>query len=162
VPAIALNHVSVVAPELEESLRFYEEVFSAERIATPNFGFPVQWLRVGAMQLHLFERPEPAPAYHHFALTVDDFEATYAKLEEREAFDREAFGHHLYELPGDCAQLYLRDPGGNLVEVDAPGASALSAPLRSQLRRLADVQPQSADNLAARLYLEPTRASPAR
>jgi catechol 2,3-dioxygenase-like lactoylglutathione lyase family enzyme len=153
-PAIALNHVSVVARELEESLRFYEEVFAVERIATPNFGFPVQWLRVGAMQLHLFERPEPAPTYHHFALTVDDFETTYAKAEERDAFDRSAFGHHLYELPGDCVQLYLRDPAGNLVEVDAPGASALPASLSSQLRRLVEVRPQSADNLAARLSLE--------
>jgi catechol 2,3-dioxygenase-like lactoylglutathione lyase family enzyme len=153
-PAIALNHVSVVARELEESLRFYEEVFAVERIATPNFGFPVQWLRVGAMQLHLFERPESAPTYHHFALTVDDFETTYAKAEERDAFDRSAFGHHLYELPGDCVQLYLRDPAGNLVEVDAPGASALPASLSSQLRRLVEVRPQSADNLAARLSLE--------
>jgi catechol 2,3-dioxygenase-like lactoylglutathione lyase family enzyme len=153
VPAIALNHVSVAARELEESVRFYEEVFTVERIATPNFGFPVQWLRVGAMQLHLFERPEPAPTFHHFALTVDDLEATYAKAEKRDAFDRTAFGHHLYELPGDCAQLYLRDPAGNLVEVNAPGASALPASLRSELRRLEDVRRQSPDNLAARLYL---------
>ena len=152
-PAIAVNHVSVVAHELEVSARFYEEVFAVERIATPNFGFPVRWLRVGAMQLHLFERPDPAPHYHHFALTVDDFEATYARASERDAFDRVAFGHHLYELPGDCVQLYLRDPAQNLVEVDAPGASALPAALRGQLRRLADVQPQNADNLAARLYL---------
>ena len=153
-PATGLNHVSVVARELDESVRFYEEVFAAERIATPNFGFPVLWLRVGKMQLHLFERPDPAPTHHHFALTVDDFEATYAKAEQRDAFDRAAFGHHLYELPGDCVQLYLRDPAGNLVEVDAPGAGALPASLSSQLRRLADLRPQSADNLAARLYLD--------
>jgi catechol 2,3-dioxygenase-like lactoylglutathione lyase family enzyme len=152
-PATAVNHVSVVAHELEVSLRFYEEMFSVERIATPNFGFPVQWLRLGAMQLHLFERPEPAPTYHHFALTVDDLEATYARAEDRGALDRTAFGHQLYELPGDCVQLYLRDPAGNLVEVDAAGASALREPLRSQLRRLEDVMPQSPDNLAARLYL---------
>jgi catechol 2,3-dioxygenase-like lactoylglutathione lyase family enzyme len=153
--ATALNHVSVVAHKLEQSVQFYEKVFGAERIATPNFGFPVQWLRVGAMQLHLFERPERAPTYHHFALTVDDFEATYAKAEAREALERTAFGHHLYELPGDCVQLYLRDPSGNLVEVDTSGASALPESLRAQLRRLSDVKPQSPDNLAARLYLNP-------
>ena len=153
-PAIGVNHVSVVARELEESLKFYEEVFAVERIATPNFGFPVQWLGVGAMQLHLFERPDPAPTHHHFAVTVDDFEATYVRAEERDAFDTAAFGHHLYELPGDCVQLYLRDPAGNLVEVDASGASALPPALSSQVRRLADVRPQTADNLAARLYLE--------
>jgi catechol 2,3-dioxygenase-like lactoylglutathione lyase family enzyme len=157
-PAIALNHVSVVAHDLERSQRFYEQLFAVEPIATPNFGFPVRWLRVGAMQLHLFERPDEAPTFHHFAVTVDDFEATYARAKALDAFDHVAFGHHLYELPGDCAQLYLRDPARNLVEVNAPGASALPASLRADLRRLADVQPQSAENLAARLYLDPPRS----
>jgi catechol 2,3-dioxygenase-like lactoylglutathione lyase family enzyme len=154
VPAVALNHVSVVAHELDVSLRFYEEMFAAEPVATPNFGFPVSWLRVGTMQVHLFERPDAAPTFHHFALTFDDFEATYAKADERDAFDRVAFGHHMYELPGDCVQLYVRDPARNLVEVNALGASALPASLREQLRRLADVHPQSGQNLAARLYLD--------
>ena len=153
-PAVGVNHVSVVAREIEESLRFYEEMFAVERIATPNFGYPVQWLRVGRTQLHLFERPEAALTYHHFGLTVDDFEATYRRAEARDAFDRDFSGHHFYELPGDCLQLYLRDPAGNLVEVDAPGASALPASLRSEMQRLADVCPQSPDNLSARLYLE--------
>jgi catechol 2,3-dioxygenase-like lactoylglutathione lyase family enzyme len=154
VPAIGVNHVSVVARELEESARFYEEMFEVERLPTPNFGYPVLWLRVGGAQLHLFERPGGPPAYHHFALTVDDFEATYRRAEARDAFDKDFSGHHFYELPGDCLQLYLRDPAGNLVEVDALRASALPASLRSHLQRLADVVPQSAENLAARLYLE--------
>jgi catechol 2,3-dioxygenase-like lactoylglutathione lyase family enzyme len=151
--ATAINHVSVAAPELGPSIRFYEELFGARRVATPEFGFPVQWLAIGGVQLHLFERPGPAPVHHHFALTVDDFEATYATARERGAFDSEAFGHHLYELPGDAAQLYLRDPGGNLVEVDAPGASGLAPGIRRELRRLADVHAQSAENLRARLAL---------
>jgi catechol 2,3-dioxygenase-like lactoylglutathione lyase family enzyme len=153
-PAIGVNHVSVVARELEVSARFYEELFEGERLPTPNFGYPVLWLGVGDAQLHLFERPEGPPTYHHFGLTVDDFEATYRRAEARDAFDRDFSGHHFWELPGDCLQLYLRDPAGNLVEVDALGASALPASLRSELQRLADVLPQSAQNLAARLYLE--------
>jgi catechol 2,3-dioxygenase-like lactoylglutathione lyase family enzyme len=156
-PAVALNHVSVVAHDLELSLRFYEEVFAAQPIATPNFGFPVRWLGLGSTQLHLFERPDAAPTFHHFAVTVDDFEATYAKADERNAFDRVAFGHHLYELPGDCVQLYVRDPARNLVEVDAPGASALPPALAGELKRLADIHPQSPENLAARLYLQGSR-----
>ena len=39
-----------------ESVGFYEEIFGMQRVPTPNFGFPVQWLRVGSLQLHLFER----------------------------------------------------------------------------------------------------------
>lgn len=149
----AINHVSVVAPELEASIGFYEELFDVERLPTPNFGFPVQWLRVGDLQLHLFERPDGAPTYHHFALSVDDLPGVYARARVLEVFDRRAFRHHLYELPGDIAQLYLRDPGGNLVEVDAPGASRLPADIRRDMHRLADEHPQDAENMRATLFL---------
>ena len=46
--------MSIAAADLEESTRFYEEVFGMERIPTPTFADPVQWLRVGDLQLHLF------------------------------------------------------------------------------------------------------------
>jgi hypothetical protein len=52
------------------------------------------------------------------------------------------------------AQLYLRDPGGNLVEVDAAGVSALPEEIRAERKRLADVNPQDDENLRARLYLD--------
>ncbi len=54
VRATGINHVSISAPDLEESTRFYEEIFGMERIPTPMFADPVQWLRVGDLQLHLF------------------------------------------------------------------------------------------------------------
>lgn len=151
--AVTLNHVSIVAHDLEESAGFYERLFGLERVATPNFGFPVQWLRVGGLQLHLFERPEAAPTYHHFAFSVDDFPALYERARDMGAFDGGAFRHHLFELPGDIAQLYLRDPGGNLLEIDAPGASRLPAGIREEMRRLADDHPQDDENLRATLFL---------
>ena len=151
---INLNHVSVVARDLGESQRFYEDLFAMEALPTPNFGFPVVWLRHGSSQLHLFERPDGPPVYHHFGLAVADFATTYARARELEAFDTTAFGHHLYELPGDIAQLYLRDPGGNLLEVDAPGFAALPDDVRADARVLADLQPQDATNLRATLFHE--------
>ena len=54
VRATGINHVSISATDLETSTRFYEEVFGMERIPTPIFETPVQWLRVGDLQLHLF------------------------------------------------------------------------------------------------------------
>ena len=149
----ALNHVSVVAGDLDRSIRFYEAVFRLQRLPTPNFGFPVQWLAIGDTQLHLFNRDMDPPSHHHFAVTVDEVEPVYARAEELGAFDREAFGHHLYELPGDTVQLYLRDPGGNLVEVDSPGVGRLPETIRAELKRLADVHPQDEENESARLYV---------
>lgn len=148
-----LNHVSLNVRDLERSTRFYVELFGMEPVPTPNFGFPVRWLRVGDLQLHLFERPDDPPRHHHVALAVDDFPAFYRRAEKLDIFDRDAFGHHFFELPGDVAQLYVRDPGGNLVEVDAPGASALPESLRASLRRLEDVHPQDEENRRATLFL---------
>jgi catechol 2,3-dioxygenase-like lactoylglutathione lyase family enzyme len=152
VPAVSLNHVSVVAHDLEASMGFYQRLFALERLPTPNFGFPVQWLRVGDLQLHLFERSDSAPTYHHLAFSVDDFPALYRDARDLGAFDRHAFRHHLFELPGDIAQLYLRDPAGNLLEADAPGASGLPDEIRADMHRLADDHPQEGDNLRATLF----------
>ena len=150
--ASRINHVSVNAKDLAASVDFYVEVFGAEPVATPNFGLPVQWLRLGESQLHLFEVDVEPLSHHHFAVTVEDLEPVYRRAEARGAFDFEAFGNHLVELPGDMAQTYLRDPAGNLVEIDTPGASRLPEALRSQLERLEDMRPQTAENLSARLY----------
>jgi catechol 2,3-dioxygenase-like lactoylglutathione lyase family enzyme len=151
--ATRVNHVSISAPDLDVSTAFYERLFDARRLPTPNFGFPVVWLALGDSQLHLFERPDDPPLNHHFALTVDDFEAVYDRARELGAFDAEAFDHHLNELPGDTLQLYLRDPAGNLVEVNAAGAADVAPEIRAEVRRLVDVRDQDEENLSARLFL---------
>src|SRR5712692_4333537 len=83
VRALRINHVSIAAKDLEKSTRFYEDVFAMERIPTPTFGAPVQWLRVGDMQLHLFLDGGAAPSRHHLGITVDDFDAAYEAVKAR-------------------------------------------------------------------------------
>jgi catechol 2,3-dioxygenase-like lactoylglutathione lyase family enzyme len=122
--AVGLNHVSVVARDLDESVRFYVDVLGLEVLPTPDFGFPVQWLRAGDLQVHLFERPDAPPAYAHFALQVDDVVALYERARELDLLDRTSFGYAIAELPGGEAQLYVRDPAGNLLELDHPDGAA--------------------------------------
>jgi catechol 2,3-dioxygenase-like lactoylglutathione lyase family enzyme len=148
-----INHVSVNARDLQQSVDFYVELFGAEPIPTPNFGLPVQWLALDRTQLHLFERDLQPTSHHHFAITVDQIEPVYRAAERRGVFDRRAFGNHLIELPGDTVQLYLRDPAGNLVEVDQAGVDRLPEDLRSQLRRLWDINPQSDEQMRGRLFV---------
>ena len=148
-----INHVSVNARDLQDSVDFYVELFGAEPVPTPNFGLPVQWLALGRTQLHLFERDLQPTSHHHFAITVDELEPVYRAAERRGAFDRRAFGNHLVELPGDVVQLYLRDPAGNLVEIDQPGVDRLPDDLRGQLRGLWDFNPQSDENMRGRLFV---------
>jgi YD repeat-containing protein len=150
--ATAINHVSVSAPDLERSVRFYTQVLGMEQVPTPRFpGQAVVWLRLGDQQLHLFQR-EGAPQFHHFGLNVDDFEAAYVKLRELEVRDEETFMGGIFELPGGEVQMYLRDPAGNLVEIDWPDRSTLDEKVVTDIVRLADVMPQDADGRAARLY----------
>jgi catechol 2,3-dioxygenase-like lactoylglutathione lyase family enzyme len=146
-----INHVSINALDLQQSVEFFVELLGAERIPTPNFGLPVQWLAAGSTQLHLFERDLKPTSHHHVAFTVDDLPRAYAVAESRQAFDRKAFGNHLVELPGDVVQLYVRDPAGNLIELDQPGLDRLPADLRSQVKPLWELHPQSDENMQGRL-----------
>ena len=119
-----INHVSVHANDLDESVRFYVELLDAVLLDTPNFGLPVQWLGLGDTQLHLFEREAEPQSHHHFGITVEDLEPVYRRAEAMGAFDRDSYRNHLIELPGDVAQTYVRDPAGNLMEIDTPGRLA--------------------------------------
>jgi catechol 2,3-dioxygenase-like lactoylglutathione lyase family enzyme len=145
--------VSVNALNLQESVDFYVDLLGAERIATPNFGIPVQWLALGRTQLHLFERDLKPTSHHHLGITVDDLEPVYRAAERRGAFDDEAFRNRLVELPGDVVQLYVRDPAGNLVEIDHHGADRLPEDLRARLKGLWDFNPQDDEQMSARLFV---------
>src|SRR3954452_3409761 len=147
-----IHHVSVNARDLETSVDFYVDLLGAERIATPNFGLPVQWLGLGSeepqrTQLHLFQRDLMPNRQHHFGVTVDDLEPVYRAAERRGAFDDEAFKNRLVELPGDVVQLYVRDPAGNLMEVDQHGADRLPEDMRDLLRGLWDFNPQDDEQM---------------
>jgi len=152
-PTLSINHVSLHANDLDESTRFYVELFGMTEIPTPNFGFPVQWLRLGAQQLHLFVRDDVSPpTYHHLGLNVDDFHAVYRKVRERQLADGHSFFSKLYELPDGAVQMYLRDPAGNLVEVDWPSITTLDRELVGEIKRLADTVPQTTETMQATLY----------
>jgi YD repeat-containing protein len=147
-----INHVSVPCRDLDESERFYREAFGLERIPSPDFRFPVRWLRVGEQQLHLFQLPEEPLPNQHLAFDVDDFEATYVKLRELGAFDTSAHATPVWELPDGALQLYARDPAGNLLEINWPDASTVDRAVVGEIARRADDVPQSAAAEGATLY----------
>jgi catechol 2,3-dioxygenase-like lactoylglutathione lyase family enzyme len=148
-----INHVSINARDLQESVDFYVDLVGAEPIPTPNFGTPVQWLALGRTQLHLFERDLQPTSHHHLGITVDDLEPAYRAAQRRGAFDDRAFRNHLVQLPGDVVQLYVRDPAGNLVEIDQHGADRLPDDMRARLKGLWDFNPQTEENMRGRLFV---------
>jgi catechol 2,3-dioxygenase-like lactoylglutathione lyase family enzyme len=154
VAVVGVNHVSIHARDLEASACFYEDLFGMERIPNPDFGAPTVWLRMGGQQLHLFVRGEADPPFvQHFAVTVDDFAEVYRRVMAMGIQDPEPFGHHVYRLPDNAVQLYLRDPAGNLVEVDHPDAGTLEPGLLEDLRPLR--RPQTGVHATATLFPPP-------
>jgi len=153
VRATGFNHVSIHARDLDESVRFYTEVFGMERIPTYTFAFPVQYLRLGDLQLHLFQRDTPAPAFHHIGINVDDFEGAYERVQELGIGERESFFEDMYELPDGSVQMYLRDPAGNLIELDWPDVTTLDRSVVTDIRSLDDDVPQTGESHDATLYL---------
>src|SRR6266516_1115882 len=159
VRATRINHVSISATDLEESTRFYEGLFGMERLPTAKFSQPVQWLRLGDQQLHLFERKgTEAPSYHHLGLDVDDFDAVYLKAKELGLLDRGTWDHPLRVHPSGWVQMYIRDPAGNLVEIDWPDASTLDPALAAELHPLEADAPQTGDAADATLYHQGVRS----
>jgi len=153
------THTSILAKDLEESVRFYEDVFGMERIPAPNFTTPVEWLRVGDLTLHLFQRDIEAADFYHIGLHVDDFESVYQTVDDRgiaTTFDPDTEEPVVYELPEGAVQLYLTDPTGNLVEVNYPRADELDHSIVSNIVPRADQLPQDGEAAEARLYFENT------
>jgi lactoylglutathione lyase len=153
VGAQRVNHVSVHANDLEESARFYEELFGMERVATPLFPHTrVLWLRLGDQQLHLFEHHGEAPRAHHFGLDVDDFESVYRRAKDGGHVDEEGYYGSVWAHPAGWVQMYLRDPAGNLVEVDWPDVTTLDPSIVADIRALGDEVEQTGDAALASLY----------
>ena len=151
--ATRFNHVSIPCRDLDESERFYREVLGFERLPSFDFRYPVRYLAVGEQQLHLMQLPEEQPpASQHFAVDVDDFEAAFVRLREAGALDPRSHGTSIWELPDGSAQLYARDPAGNLLEIDWPDASTLDRDVVGEIPRRADDVEQSEEALGATLY----------
>ena len=151
-----LNHVSIPARDLAESEAFYREVLGCERIQAPNFGFPVCWMRLGDLQLHLQQVGPSAGVrtYQHFAVEVADFVSAYKSLRAKGAFEEGTRYADLWLLPSGEMQMFVRDPSDNLFEIDHPDAGQLDLSVfDTPLRRLENEQVQSAQNRLATLFL---------
>ena len=150
-PALRINHVSVSSPDQDASARFYEELFGVERIPAPNFGFRVDWFKMGDTQLHTFPEDDKAPKRHHLGITVDDILPVYRRAKELGVIDP-VFTDYVRVLADGNVQFYLRDPGGNLLEINGPVGDYTTDDI-PELKPLAELFPQGPETTGARLYV---------
>lgn len=119
----SLHHVSVNVTDLARARRFYAEVLRLPEIERPDLGFPGAWFQVGRQQIHLivYERTrtlrgttEIDSRDGHLALRVASYHETLAHLR--------ALGVPCVERPRNktpWAQIYVTDPDGNVIELNA-------------------------------------------
>jgi len=117
VKVTGVQHVALVVTDVDRAVRFYTEVLGCAVVAErPDFGLPGAWLQAGDQQVHLALSPEaPADTLQHFALEVDDLDGAVEQIR--------AAGWKIDPLPltpGAGHQAFLRDPSGNLIELNQP------------------------------------------
>jgi glyoxylase I family protein len=120
----ALHHVAVTVSDIDRAKRFYGDVLGLTEIARPPFDFGGAWYQIGENQLHLIVHPPTRTMRRtreidsrdgHLALRVANYDDTLAYLKGR--------GVDILERPQNItpwAQIYLTDPDGNVVELNAP------------------------------------------
>lgn len=112
-----VHHVSLNVADVDEAVPFYEEALGLTRIERPDFGFPGAWFDSGSGQIHLLEVDgHTAPDGQHFAFRVDDIDAVVATLVDK-GID---VSPPSAGLPGAGRQAFLKDPSGNLIELNQP------------------------------------------
>ena len=120
---LAIQHVSVIVADTQQSLRFYRDVLDLpEDPQRPDLGYPGAWLTIGAQQIHLLELPNPDPVTcrpahggrdRHCALTLRDLDALRRRLE--------AAGIPYTLSKSGRRALFCRDPDNNALEfIEAP------------------------------------------
>lgn len=152
--AARLNHVSIQARDIEPLAAFYTDLFDGERIPSVFFGITVAWIRLSdGLQLHVFPTDQPVYGNHHLGVEVDDVPRVVRRIDELGLWEEEGFFSRVYELPDGALQIYLRDPEGNLVEIDHPRAADFDpAVFGGRLHRTADLFPQTEVNAGATLF----------
>ena len=110
-------------------------------------------MRCGQRQVHLFPEGEPPTSRHHLALEVDNFEEIFVEAVRRGCLVEVPGFAAANVLPDGAGQMYLVDPGGNLLELvcrDVRGVDPEKVPLRV----LEDAFEQTEWNRRAELFLD--------
>lgn len=115
---LGVHHISLIVADTARALVFYHELLGLPiEPSRPDLGFPGAWLRLGQVQIHLLELPNPDPVNgrpehggrdRHLALGVTKLEGLAKRLQLAGiGFTRSKSGRKA---------LFCRDPDGNALE----------------------------------------------
>ena len=122
-----VHHVAITVTDIERSKRFYGEVLQLPEVARPDFDFGGAWYEIGGREVHLIVHDDTRTLRGtttidikdgHFALRVRSYAEAVAHLR--------ALGIPHLALPQNktsWAQIYVTDPDGNVIELNADRAT---------------------------------------
>ena len=126
-PAIAMDHFTVLTEDVAATVAFYGDLLGLEAGPRPPFDFPGAWLYAGGRPiLHIVGgRPlpdDPQGVLDHMAFSATGLGETVRRLDAR------GVAYDLRQLPGGGLwQLFFLDPSGARVELDFRGEEAAPA-----------------------------------
>ena len=121
-----LHHVAVCVTDMDRARHFYGVVLGLPEVTRPPFDFGGAWYEFGGRQLHLIVHPPTRTMRGtpdidardgHLALRVRSYRQTVEHLR--------AHGVACLEKPTNLtpwAQIYVTDPDGNVIELNADRA----------------------------------------
>ena len=113
---VDLHHVSIGVQDVDAAVEFYGWLGMTPLASRPDFGFPGAWLQAGDRQVHLIATEVTPPgSTNHLALRVDDLDGCLAELSGHGVEARRSA-----HTPGAGYQAFLRDPSGNVIELNQP------------------------------------------
>lgn len=114
-----LDHINIGTDKLAETVAFFRDVLGLKEGWRPDFPFAGAWLYAGdtavvhLVQLPAAKLPSREATLDHFALRIDDYDATLAALE------RAGVKYQQVDIPRtEIRQINVRDPNGVTVELN--------------------------------------------
>lgn len=112
------DHVNILTANLDEMVRWYEDVLGLKSGWRPDFGFPGAWIYLGERAIiHLVgaerDRKVVEPQIEHFAIRATGLDEFVDHL------DAKGVEARLAQVPGtDITQVNIFDPDGNHIHID--------------------------------------------
>jgi catechol 2,3-dioxygenase-like lactoylglutathione lyase family enzyme len=125
-----LDHFNIRTRQLDDTVRFYEDVMGLEKGPRPNFAFPGAWMySEGRAVVHIVDiskTDEPqkpdSGVVHHVAFVSRGFDGMKQRLQSQK------FPFDARQVPGgELWQIFVNDPNGVMIELNYEAAKEQSA-----------------------------------
>lgn len=134
-----IEHATIRCRDLEESIRFYREIFRARVLFRRNLpgGKTIVYLQFGDSMLELMDfgaardggDPRESYGVHHIGIKTTDFDAAYQELKSKGVpFLVEPFS----PVPG-IRLAFVKDPNGAVLEIAERDPQVFEAAIRQEV-----------------------------